>query len=119
VLGLVCLGWSVVVLLKKVLASRSFLFISISVCLIISILEKRSLLLGFNITIMFFLTQLAVYFAALTWVQAEVNIRQINSRIPTSSSASSTSSNSLIVDLGYGVYEGYYNDTSKLNIYKG
>jgi hypothetical protein len=68
---------------------------------------------------MFFLTQLAVYFAALTWVQAEVNIRQINSRIPTSSSASSTSSTSLIVDLGYGVYEGYYNDTSKLNIYKG
>jgi len=68
---------------------------------------------------MFFSTQLAIYFAALTWVHAEVNIRQTNGRITTSSSASSTSSNSLIVDLGYGVYEGYYNDTSKLNIYKG
>lgn len=68
---------------------------------------------------MFFLTQLAVYFAAPTWVHAEVNIRQNNGRTTTSTSASSTSSNSLVVDLGYGVYEGYYNDTSKLNIYKG
>lgn len=24
-----------------------------------------------------------------------------------------------MVDLGYGVYAGYYNSTSKLNIYKG
>lgn len=23
------------------------------------------------------------------------------------------------VDIGYGVYQGYYNDTSRLNIYKG
>lgn len=23
------------------------------------------------------------------------------------------------VDIGYGIYQGYYNDTSQLNIYKG
>lgn len=68
---------------------------------------------------MFFPIQLAVYFAALTSVYAEVNIRQTNGRTTASSSAPSASSNSLVVDLGYGVYEGYYNDTSKLNIYKG
>ena len=67
---------------------------------------------------MFFPIQLAVYFAALTWVHAEVNIPQTNGRTTTSLSAPSTSNNSF-VDLGYGVYEGYYNDTSKLNIYKG
>lgn len=23
------------------------------------------------------------------------------------------------IDIGYGIYQGYYNDTSQLNIYKG
>lgn len=115
--GLVYWGWSTVVLLKKVLASRFFL--SFSVCLIIHIIEKNSPLSDYNIIVMFFPIQLAVYLAVLTWVHAEVNIRQTNGRTTSSSIAPSTSSNSLVVDLGYGVYEGYYNDTSKLNIYKG
>lgn len=30
-----------------------------------------------------------------------------------------TSASAPVVDLGYGIYEGYYNSTSQLNIYKG
>lgn len=33
--------------------------------------------------------------------------------------ATASSATSPIVDLGYGVYEGYYNSTSDLNIFKG
>ena len=34
-------------------------------------------------------------------------------------SASNTSTSAPVVDLGYGIYQGYYNATSELNIYKG
>jgi hypothetical protein len=36
-----------------------------------------------------------------------------------SSTASSVYTAAPAVDLGYGIYEGYYNATSNLNIYKG
>ncbi|CZR52852.1 related to esterase [Phialocephala subalpina] len=41
-----------------------------------------------------------------------------NPRVHSRQSSSNTSS-ALVVDLGYGIYEGYYNATSQLNIFKG
>ena len=38
---------------------------------------------------------------------------------PSAATTSGFPDHPLMMDLGYGVYEGYYNSTSKLNIWKG
>jgi hypothetical protein len=68
---------------------------------------------------MFSLNLLLIYLAALSYVLAELDVRQANGSTTRSSSASSTPAAAPVVDLGYGIYQGYYNVTSKLNIYKG